>query len=167
MIAQSYISENLRTLNRNYNKPSTTPKYALFYSKLAILELCGWIEETMDDIVTRCARRQLQDGKNRKYCATEIVKRTYGFDYHNNFREMLIQLLGLVNVEYIEKKVDPAKFASMTAALGALKAQRDAEAHTHVKGVTRKINAPSATLAQFTPVFEGLAEFDRILRKYW
>jgi len=46
-----------------------------------------------------------------------------------------------------------------------LKAQRNKEAHTHVKGVTRNINAPSLTMAQFQPLYEGLCEFDRVIRK--
>ena len=60
MIARSYILTNLKTLDRKYNRATST-RDSLFYSKLAILELCGWIEESMDDIVLRCACRHLTD----------------------------------------------------------------------------------------------------------
>jgi hypothetical protein len=163
VIPQSYITSNLKTINRSYLRASSQ-RESFFFSKLAILELCGWIEESMDDVVMRCAMRHLKQPDNRKYCKDDFVKRTWGFDYHKNFRFMLIRLLGLINVEKIEARVDRSKRDSMTAALSSLKAQRDAEAHTHLKGVTRTINAPSVTIAQFQPVYEGLREFDRVIR---
>lgn len=161
MIAQSYILVNLRALDKKYNK--TSGKEALFFSKLALIELCGWIEESMDDIVLRCSIRHLKDETNRKHCANEIVKRTYGFDYAN-FRSMLIRLLGLVNVERIEAQVDETKYQIFKSKLSSLKQARDREAHTHLKGVTRTIDAPSYTIAQLQGVYEGLLEFDRVIR---
>jgi hypothetical protein len=163
LIARSYIQGNLASINRSFLKASSRMD-ALFFSKLAILELCGWIEESMDDIVLRCAARHLGDQGNMKYCREEIVRRTYGFDYHKNFRTMLVRLLGLVNVEYIEARVDPAKCDAMKVALMSLKRQRNKEAHTHLKGVGRTINAPSVTMTQFPILWDGLKEFDRVIR---
>ena len=80
MIARTEILANLWTLDRKYRN-STSKKESLFYSKLAVLELCGWIEESMDDVVLRCARRHLKDQANITYVQNEIVKRTHGFDY--------------------------------------------------------------------------------------
>jgi hypothetical protein len=164
MIGRSYITGNLEAINRGYQK-ARSQRDSLFFSKLAILELCGWIEESMDDIVLRCAMRHLKVPGNRNYCKTEFVQRTYGFQYHKNFRFMLVRLLGLVNVEYIEARVNQGKHDAMTAALASLTTQRNVEAHTHVKGTTRHINAPSVTLAQFQPLYDGLMEFDRVIRK--
>jgi hypothetical protein len=163
VIAKSYILNNLYSLDSRYQNANSA-KEALFCSKLAILELSGWVEESMDDIVLRCAMRRLKESSNRQYCRSQIVNRTYGFDYQNNFRFMLIRLLGLISVENLERKVNQTKYSRMTAALTSLKAIRDSEAHTHLKGTTRTLNAPSATIAQFTPVYEGLIEFDRVLR---
>jgi hypothetical protein len=164
VIAKSYITTNLTHINRKYLQ-ATSHQEALFFSKLAILELCGWIEESMDDIILRCATRHLKKVTNRDYCEKDIVAKTFGFDYDRNFRFMLIRLVGLINVEVLESKVDTHKLASLVAALQTLKAQRNKEAHTHVKGVTRNINAPSLTMAQFQPLYEGLCEFDRVIRK--
>ena len=79
MIARSYILANLKTLDRKYNMATST-RDSLFYSKLAILELCGWIEESMDDIVLRCACRHLTDIDNITFVKRQIIKRNYGFD---------------------------------------------------------------------------------------
>lgn len=77
---------------------------------------------------------------------------------------MLIRLLGLVNVENIEARVDQSKHNSMVAALTSLKMRRNTEAHTHLRGTTRTINAASVTIAQSQPLYEGLMEFDRVIR---
>ncbi len=164
MIARTYILVNLKTLDRKYNKASSV-KESLFYSKLAILELCGWIEESMDDIVLRCACHHLTDQKNITFVRNQVVRRTHGFDYENNFRQMLIQLMGIIKVERIERTVDQIKLARLRATLADLKKVRDPEAHTHIKGVTRSINAPSVTLAQFPALYDGLLEFRAFVRK--
>jgi hypothetical protein len=164
MIARSYILTNLKTLDRKYNRATST-RDSLFYSKLAILELCGWIEESMDDIVLRCACRHLSDIDNITFVKKQIIKRNYGFDYKDNFRKMLIQLLGIINVEKIEKSIDQGKLLKLAATLDGLKEIRNTEAHTHIKGVTRSINAPSVTLAQFPALDDGLLEFRTALRQ--
>lgn len=108
--------------------------------------------------------RHLKETGNRKYCKDEIIKKTYGFDY-KNFRFMLIRLLGLITVEKLERQVDAGKHGAMRGVLGALKTVRDAEAHTHLKGTIRTLNAPSYTIGQFQPVFDGLVDLDRRVRK--
>lgn len=163
MIARSYILANLKALDRSYRK-ATSARESLFFSKLAILELCGWIEQSMDDVILRCACRHLKENANVSFVRDVIVKKTYGFEYDRHFRRMLIQLLGLIAVEKIEKRVDQVKRMQLTATLGALKTVRDSEAHTHIKGTTRYINAPSVTLNQFPTVYDGLIEYDRVIR---
>ena len=162
MISKSSILHNLSSLEKKYQS-AKNGKDALFYSKLAILELCGWIEESMDDVVRRCSQNILKNLADRKYVEEVVIKKTYAFDY-SRFRLMLIHLVGLINVERIEKKIDPLTMSRLDATLRALKKARDAEAHTHLKGVTRNVNAPSLTLAQFTDVYEGLKCMERILK---
>ena len=164
MIARSYILANITTLDRKYQR-ATSVKESLFYSKLAILELCGWIEESMDDIVRGCAKRHLTEQVNIVFIEKHVIKQTHGFNYQTNFRKMLIQLIGIINIEKVEKSLDQGKLTRFTAALDSLKIDRNTEAHTHIKGVTRHINAPSVTLAQFPALYEGLIEFHGALRR--
>ena len=77
---------------------------------------------------------------------------------------MLIQLVGVVNVERLEQRVDQTKMARFKVTLANLKKVRDSEAHTHIKKATKRVNAPSATIGQFLPVYEGLLEYDREIR---
>lgn len=163
VIARSYIESNLRKLDRMYIS-AKTPKESLYYAKLAILELCGWIEESMDDVILGCARRHLRVSANRSHLENDVVKNNYGFEYKKHFRNMLIQLIGLVNVEKMERSIDPLKFDRLKSTLGSLKGARNPEAHTHIKNATRRINAPSVTLAQFPAIYDGLKEIDNYLR---
>lgn len=164
MVTLSTIQANLKSLDRKYNK-ATSIKDSLFYSKLALLELCGWIEESMDDIIRRHAGRHLTKKCNLDHVKTQIIKRTNSFDYHQNFRNMLIRLIGIIGVEQLETRLDQHKLQVFTATLATLKQARDSEAHTHIRGITRRINAPSATLALLPSLFEGLRDFDSAIQQ--
>ncbi len=163
MIYRGYILKSLKVLEDLYNT-STSANKGLLYSKTAILELCGWIEESMDVIVITCANRKIKDKAMRAYIKKRVVEKNYGFEYKNNFRYMLCQVIGLASIEKLERKVDPRKFQILCSVLGTLKISRDVEAHTHIKGTTKRLNAPSATKAQFLQVYDGLKEIDDQLK---
>jgi hypothetical protein len=76
---------------------------------------------------------------------------------------MLIRLIGLIRVEELESIVDPVKFSALSGALTTLRQHRNAEAHTHLRAL-KVLNAPSWTLGQLAPVYEGLIEIDRGIR---
>jgi hypothetical protein len=164
LVSKTSILKNLSIISKLYNKTSN-PKEVLFYSKLAILELCGWIEESMDNIVENCANRKLRNNDNLKFLEKEIIKRVHSFDYHNNFRKMLMQVIGLIRLEIIESKVDQTKLELMKVSLNALKEQRDPVAHTHIKGITLRIDAPSITKQRIVNVYEGLKNIEHELKR--
>jgi hypothetical protein len=164
MISKQYIVPSLLALDAAYRNAATQDDAERF-AKLAIIELCGWIEEAMDEVVHRCSRRGLKETKNLEYCPNDIVKTTYGFDYHKHFRAMLIRLVGIISVEVIESKVDPAKHVGLKSTLGNLRVVRDSVAHTHLKGVTRTLDAPSVTMGNFGRVYDGLLDLYRTMRR--
>lgn len=164
MIAKSYINENLYSLDRLYNK-STGNKKKLYYSKLALLELCGWLEESMDDIALRSSSRVLKDASSKKYFSDRVVKRTFGFEYEKHFKNMIVSLIGLTGWEKLEKKIDTAVLITFKATLGNLKAMRNKEAHTHLKGTQRLVDAPSLTINNFEKLYKGLKEFEKRLKE--
>lgn len=164
MIAKSYISTTLRELDDLYNK-STSQKKAIYFSKLALIELCGWIEESLDDIVLKHANRNLKESRNRTYCVDSIVKPNYGFEYKKNIRPMLISLLGLIEVEKLERELEKtAQITLLKGYLGNIKDSRNIAAHTHLKGVTRRFNAPSRTIGDYNRISLVLERIDNELR---
>ena len=90
MVNKAAIDRNLRELSVRYERRSRNPRDPLYFSKLALIELCGWIEETMDSIARDCARRHSTAEANLTQAAEEVIGRTYGFHYGGHFRNMLI-----------------------------------------------------------------------------
>jgi hypothetical protein len=163
MIVKSHIQKNIIEIDNLYNKSSSSYKNQLYYSKLALLELCGWIEESMDIIILEFAKRNLKLKKNIKEIE-ESTKKNSSFDYEHNFRRLLVNIIGLINVEMLENNLDQIKYQKLKAALNNLKTVRNSEAHTHLKGVTKTIDAPSVTMKHFLDVNDGLKEFESKLR---
>jgi hypothetical protein len=165
MIAKTYILQNLSQLDSAF-KSAKTQKHAVYFSKLAILELCGWIEISMDEIILAHCGRNVVVAKNTKFVADDVVKRTYGFDYERNFRKMLISLIGIVTCEKLEAQIPVAVYTKFTAQLQSLKVARDSLAHTYLKGsaATMIIDAPSVTKARFTDIHDGLKAYEQGLR---
>ncbi|MFM7373434.1 MAG: hypothetical protein ACKO2Z_37800, partial [Sphaerospermopsis kisseleviana] len=77
-IVKTKIQKTLNDMDKFYNQ-TTDPNLQKYYSKLALLELCGWIEQAIDDIVLRCAKRCLTNNNHIKLVQQE-VKNTSQFD---------------------------------------------------------------------------------------
>lgn len=163
MVARSYIMKNLNDINKHYLLTSNL-KLKLYFSKLAILELCGWIEESMDDIVIKFANRKLKIVNNIDLVRNKFIKYNHGFHYESNFRPMLIKTIGIINVEKIENRISNAVMHLFKSALGNLKTKRDNEAHSYIRGVTRTIQAPSITIREFNQIFNGLKEIEEKIK---
>ncbi|PKH80722.1 hypothetical protein CXF60_08435, partial [Psychrobacter sp. 4Bb] len=101
MIVRKHIEYNLKQLNKLYLE-TTDYKKQLYYSKLAILELCGWIEESMDNIIQMCANRLLRLQATKTHVQKQVIDRNYGFDYKNHFLKMLSSVIGFMNIERLE-----------------------------------------------------------------
>ena len=165
MVNKGIIERNLRELNIRYNRRSRNLRDPLYYSKLSLIELCGWIEMTMDSIIMDCARAHMIDSQNLKYVEDAIVRKTYSFTYNSHFRTMLIRVVGLVKVEELEGKFDPLKFHAMKSSLGNLKKQRDREAHTFIVDATQTVDAPSLIARHFENVYYGLNDIEKCVRR--
>lgn len=163
MINKTQIENNLTQINALYQKYMGY-KEALYYSKLAILEVCGWIEESIDDVVLGCVNKQLTETKNLEF-VEEVINQTYSFEYERHFRHLLIQILGIINVEKLENNLEPIKFELMKSSLGTLRKYRNIHAHTYTKGVTKTMYAPSSTMNHFKYVYQGLKDVESCIRK--
>lgn len=164
MIPHSYIKKNLRHLDGKYRKAKTLTE-ASYCSKLAILELCGWIELSMDDIILRACVRGIANADHRR-SVRDKVKRNYGFEYERHFQAMVTTLVGYHGYERIEKKVPASVTINLKAELNTLKDRRNSLAHTYYKGATQHYDAPSVTIQRYDTVSAGLTAYDKALREY-
>lgn len=162
MVQNLTILKNLKRIERLY-ATCGFPIEALLYSKLGVIELCGWVEESMDRIVIDMARRGLSSQVHRDHIEKDIVRKTYGFEYEKHFRKMLMAVIGLKGVQDMEAYVDPALFGPMCGALTTLKPNRDTYSHTYLKGATAFIDAPSISIQRCRTIRAGLQNIEDAL----
>lgn len=162
-IAKTKILKTIDTLDKLYNK-TNNPNLHKYYSKLALLELCGWIEQAMDDIILKCAKRCLKQQNHIKIVQDDI-KRNSAFDYDNNFRNLLVKIIGFMNFEKLEKNVTPMSLSNLKSKLNSLKPLRNSHAHTHIEQCTQVLNAPSVTKRDFIEIFNALKDYEQTLKR--
>lgn len=161
MVIKQHILVNIKRLDRLYNSASTTE--ATYYSKLAIIELCGWIEFSMDNIAKNFANRHLRTSVYQNSFQA-IIDNNYGFDYKRNFRKMLNQTIGLHNMEKLEfPLIITGEIAILDATLDTLKQLRNDAAHNFI-GVTTTYQAPSVTKSQLEIIYPILKKIGAGIR---
>src|SRR6185369_542127 len=133
MIIKKHIENTIVMLDARYNQAllSPTPQDAIYFSKLAILEYGGWIEESFDVIIKRTVKGKLKTQIYQNIHAKDIIKPNFGFEYKKHFRTMMYKSVGLVATELIEKHLnDTGKLQIFESELDSLKTHRDDAAHT-------------------------------------
>jgi hypothetical protein len=98
----------------------------------------------MDDIVDRFSKRVLKNPDNMKYVTKDVIKKTYGFDYKQNFRMMIVKTAGIHSCERLEASIDQTVLVPFAVELGNLKTVRDRLPRQvfAVKAVAGKAQAP-------------------------
>ena len=165
MISAVKIKRNLDEIEARYDRHTGSPRDPLYYSKLALIELCGWIEESMDAVVRDCATKHLNNVGNIKYIEDSVIRRNFSFAYDRHFRNMLIQVLGMPKIEELEGMLDSTKFEAMKSGLEYLKKRRDSLAHTYVSNVTQNVDSPSRLKSYFQAVYDGLLDIEQCILK--
>lgn len=145
------IEDILSELDAWYNElPGGTERPSLL-SKLAALELCGWVEERFDSMATNMANAAgVADGK----AVVSRIDGTYGFRYADHVRGLFLAIGGEMIVQRAEatlEKNQPGELSRLQSALGALWKHRCELAHVSSVKVTGKqlvVNAPSWSVNQ-------------------
>ncbi|WLT36820.1 hypothetical protein NON20_11905 [Synechocystis sp. B12] len=103
MIDTEDIEKTLLSLEDLYNEAEQTNEIRKlsFFSKLAIIEVCNWIEEVQDKMLMQLTQDKINE-ENKKYIG-EIIKNNHGFGYNKNFRKLLLNIIGIIELEKVEK----------------------------------------------------------------
>lgn len=153
------IEDSLRLIDTWYNEPSVGNDRPKLLSKLAMLELCGWIEETFDELIREVDRSTINDSKWVSEC---VIKKTSGFTYASHLRPMLVTLIGEVLTRRVEDEMERnhnGELERMKSLLGTLWEKRCNLAHADVAANVAsqiKFDAPSWSMNQY-----------RVLKKYF
>lgn len=128
MLSTQELFANLSYHESIYNNSGQNLRTALLSSKASILEVCGWVEEAMDQIVIDCATRCTLSAPRIASVKKRYIEKTYGFHYENHFEKMLIAVVGYKNLEQIELIAPVNNLQSILRNLTKL---RNHYAHTH------------------------------------
>ena len=150
MIVKVHVEKDLRRLNALYNASiaSSSSDDPVYYSKLAVLEFSGWVEESFDAIAIRAAKGKLKTTKFQNILK-EVVKKNSGFTYDNHFLSMLSKVVGLPACEKLHREMDSdGSIAILRAELDAVVQQRNKAAHINLANTTVSFDTPSIYLGR-------------------
>lgn len=151
MINYIDIEQNIILIEAKYNDSSTSTHEKILYSKLAVLEFCGWIEESFDQILKDYSLTNISS-INQRYVDTTIIRKNSGFEYDKYTRPMFCRVLGiknLVDMEYILDDNRGVLSVLISILLNYTSKRNDAAHKSTPIGTTLSYHAPSTVLGDF------------------
>lgn len=164
MISSNQVEKTLDWLEKRYaaaeyeGDPSSEIDATRIYSKLAVLELSGWIEESNDSLVLDRARKELRSGNALKRIQG-MVDKIQGFRYKQEFVKIIDIAVGSLNRELIERKLDRGMLMKFRSSLDILSVKRNQLAHSSSHGTQKYFDAVSKTREHFNNISEGLQAY--------
>ena len=160
MIIKRYIEADLKSLDVLYTNSISGPDSRLptFYSKLGVLELAGWLEDSFDKIARRSVKWSISSPKFNKLLESAI-KQNHGFAYDENFISMMSKIVGLFRCEVLEAELDRhGGLAVLTSEINSITTQRRVAAHVARVHTTVGFDAPSVSLARLHKIYPIVRE---------
>jgi len=158
----------LKEIDSWFNDPGLSNGKAKLLSKLAILELCGWLEQRLDELANGSAAVCMVENEQR---FIDALERTYGFDYHDHFRKIIVHVIGERGVIAAETALEtshPGELELLKSSLGDLKKIRGILAHTTiVSNLPRQVTlqAPSWAINQHRVISKRIDRYESALQQ--
>lgn len=157
------VAATLQELDVWFKEPTTSNDRPKLLSKLAILELCGWLEVEFDRLIRLVEVGRLNDSN---WVEKNVIKKTNGFSYDKHWRPMLCKVVGEVFARRVELSMEaahPPELDQLKALLDQLWKDRCSFAHadmnTHV-AAQQTFRAPSWTITQHTCLKDILGRYE-------
>lgn len=165
------IEKNLFILKRRYDSAMASHRIdgsleAALYSKFALLEFCGWIEETIDAILLGYIDRTIPNITIRETISKDIVCRVYGFKYKEEFRPLMERIIGAQNFQHIISQLSKRRCRDvmLKTMFADLIVARNRAAHTHWNpGITPQFDAPSKIIDSYNQLKPILRSIERMV----
>lgn len=168
MLSDTELMANLVYHEQTYNAANGDLRTMLLSSKASILEVCGWVEQAMDLIVSDAANRCALSAARIKLIDQAYIRKTNGFSYQGHFEKMMVSVIGYRTLEAAETQAGNA-IQAMDGALTYLTPLRNYYAHTHFnisnpfpKDMTG-IPGPTATRGYAQTAIAGLSALEQAL----
>lgn len=159
MVNYTDIENTLKDLDSTYSafmSHPSLPALPELLSKTALIEFCGWIEDSVDQILYDYLDSHLSNPALVKDIKDQI-KRNHGFKYESVLG-MLSMAIGARDLEILHSKI---KFPILEGHLNAYSSKRNKAAHTHIVGTTPTYDAPSKILQDFKSIMSVIADIKR------
>lgn len=151
----SRLNKTLDFLDRLYNEHITSEdsEEAVAFAKLAVIEFCGWVETSIDDIARSSIVISLPTSNDRA-SLEDLIKNTSGFDYKRHVTPLLTHSIGIVRYTQVEETLkQEGLLEQFTTVLNAeFKRMRNRAAHTFLDGTQRNYDAPSSIKGKVSQV---------------
>jgi len=142
MINTEEIASTLRKLDNLYNQD---PDNSLLYSKLAMLELCGWIEVTLDELLfNACDVTNISEELKNQFVVQ--INNNKGFHYENNLAPLLKILFGLNRYNIFERTFNKDLILLKNELNNTIMQERNLLAHTNIRNNYDSHNLNSSKL---------------------
>ena len=161
MIDYAKILSILQALDTDYqtSMAAPDPEKPIIISKMALLEFCGWIEESVDLVLKDYIARKISDPEISTG-VTKLIDQNYGFRYKENLFRLFLITLGASNWERIVGSLTDSDVSTLKGICTTYSRKRNDAAHTYVlTGVTATYNAPSLIIADYNkmkPIFQTI-----------
>ena len=159
MISKTTIENTINNLDTEYNRHSGNE---IFLSKLALMEFCGWIEQSFDEILKEYINSKSLVQKNIDY-ANKIIDDIYSFE-ESKIRKMFINILGIVNFELVETALS-SNWEQFKQTLNNFYSKRCTAAHSHIVGTTQSFDAPSVIKTNLNNLFPIMQKIETEVNK--
>ena len=147
------VTSTLNELDAWFQEPATSNDRPKLLSKLAILELCGWLEVEFDRLILLVELGRLNDSE---WVKSKVIKYSNGFTYDKHWRPMLCKVVGEIFARRVESAMDtahPTELDQLKPLLNNLWTYRCSFAHADITtnvAAQQIFNAPSWTINQHT-----------------
>lgn len=162
MVNQADILRNLQRLDLEYNNSISDNQMTLFFSKLAVMELCGWIEESLDTILKDYIDAHIVDSQCKKII-NQFIKQNHGFDFETNTYKTFSIVLGANNWENVLDTLNCVERSNFENLLHQYSVLRNKTAHTQI-GVTINYMAPSQVIVDYNNLLSPILKIESEVR---
>ena len=158
------VDLTLRVLDAWYNEPSVGSDRPKLLSKLAVLELCGWLEGEFDRMALVAEAGRLNDPV---WVKDKVIRFNNGFNYGDHWRPMLAAIVGEIFVRRVEVQIElsaPGDLDRLKSSLGALWKIRCSFAHADMTAnvaAQQVFDAPSWSINQHRVLKKLLARYEQ------
>lgn len=150
MVNYTDIEAKLNRLDTEYNKSILDPDLPIFYSKLAVIEFSGWMEDSVDTIVYDYINSHIIDPVVKQHIE-KCVNGNFGFNYYSNLFKVFTSVLGVNTWENIEDKLKPQNLLNLVNVTSTYTGIRNKAAHSSIV-VTNTFSSPSTTIAAYNKI---------------